>query len=694
MIIQNNNQVRSRIIMGIFIAVFTIITGQLLNLQLFSAKYRIQAENNAIYRKVQYPDRGIIYDRHNRAILSNVINYDLVVTPADARKGVDTTTLCRILNIDTAEYNKRILTAIIKNSRYKPSTFEPLLTQELYAQLNENMYKFPGFALQERPVRTYPFHCGASFLGRLGEVSADYLKKNPDAGYQAGDYIGLTGLEKQYETVLMGQRGVQRFLRDNRARIQGPYANGDFDTAAVAGRNIYSSVDIKVQQLGEEMFQGKIGAAVAINPKTGGIIAMVSAPTYDPNDLSPAEYRDHIGFLVTDTSLPMLNRAISGRYPPGSTYKPVGALIGLDEGLITPASGYPCLGAYYGCGVRIRCDEHWAGHADNLKLAIANSCNSYFCNLFKNTVDNPKYGNPRKGYAVWRNYMHSFGFGNPLGVDLPGEKGGNIPDTTIYNDAYGPRWVGCNLVTMGIGQDKMLVTPLQSANEACIIANKGWYYTPHFVDSIEHQTEDDSVYFSKYRIKHQPVHISDEDYRTVQQGMEDVTEVGTAHNVTIPGIKYAAKTGTAQVPKVKNLAVFIAYAPADDPKIAVAIYVENAGYGATWAAPIGAHMMEQYLNDTLTPDTQADVERLSKVNLYPPQIYEWRRRKDSLKQVQLREKAREIDSIALAKRTDSLRVAEAQKKKKSLPKNDQNKNTPAIINDDRKPSSTKPAKPK
>lgn len=694
MVIQNNNQVRSRIVLGIFVLVFVIIIVQLLNLQLVSSKYRIQAENNAIYRKVEYPDRGIIYDRHGRAILANVINYDLVVTPADARRGVDTAILCKILNIDTAEYNKRILTAIIKNSRYKPSTFEPLLTQELYAELNENMYKFPGFALQERPVRTYPFHSGASFLGRLGEVSADYLKKNPEQGYQPGDYIGLTGLEKQYEPILMGQRGVQRFLRDNRARVQGPYANGDFDTTAIAGRNLYTSVDIKVQQLGEKMFQGKIGAAVAINPKTGGIIAMISAPTYDPNDLSPAEYRSHIQFLSTDTSAPMLNRTISGRYPPGSTYKPIGALIGLDEGIITPASGYPCFGAYYGCNRRIGCDEHWGGHAADLKLAISNSCNSFFCNLFKNTVDNPKYGRPQKGYAVWRNYMYSFGFGHPLGIDLPGEKGGNIPDTTIYNEAYGMHWVGCNMVTMGIGQDKMLLTPMQSANEACIIANKGWYYTPHFVDSIEHQSDDDTTYLAKYRIKHMPLHISDQDYRTVQQGMEDVTEVGTAHNISIPGVKYAAKTGTAQVPLLKNLAVFIAYAPTDNPKIAIAVYVENAGYGATWAAPIAAHMMEQYLNDTLTEDTQNDVERLSKVNLYPHQIYEWRRKKDSLKQIQLREKAKEIDSIAMAKHTDSLRIADSKRKKKSQPERFSEKNTPAIISDDRKPSSAKPAKPK
>ncbi|ANI89907.1 penicillin-binding protein 2 [Arachidicoccus ginsenosidimutans] len=685
MAIQNNNQVRSRIILGIFAVIFAVILVQLLNLQLFSSKYRIQAENNAILRKVVYPDRGIIYDRKGRAILDNVINYDLIVTPAEARKGVDTSALCNILGIDTAEYHKRIITAIIKNSSFKSSTFEPLLTPELYAQLNENMYKFPGFALQERPVRTYPYHAGANFLGREGEVSSKFLKDNPDAGYQPGDNIGITGLEKSYEKVLMGQRGVQRFLRDNRARIQGPYANGDFDTTAVAGRNLYTSIDIKVQALGEKMFQGKLGAAVAINPKTGGIIAMVTAPSFDPNDLSPSEYRKHIGFLVTDTSQPMYNRAVSGGYPPGSTYKPIGALIALDEGLITPKTEYDCSRPYSCGGKLVHNDENGSEH-ETLKPAIAHSYNSYFCHIFKLTLDNPAYNSPRKGYAVWQNYMHSFGFGRALGVDIPGEKQGNIPDTMVYNEAYGSRWVACNLITMGIGQDKMLLTPLQSANEACIIANKGWYYTPHFVDSIENQTEDDTVYLAKYHVKHQPLHISDEDYRSVQEGMEDVTEIGTAHNITIPGVRYAAKTGTAQVPKLKNLAVFIAYAPVDNPKIAMAVYVENAGYGATWAGPIAAHMMELYLNDTLTSETQADVERLSKADLFPSQIYEWRRRKDSFKAVRLREEARRIDSIALARKEDSLKMALANKNKKA-PAKDSEHSSPAILSDKAKISS-------
>ena len=643
---QNNNQSRSRIILGIFIVVFAIIMTQLLNLQLFSPKYRLQAENNAIFRKVIYPDRGIIYDRKGQAMIDNVINYDFTVTPTEARKGVDTATLLSILGIDSAEYHKRMITAIIKNSSFKPSTFEPLLTKELFAQLNENLYKFPGFNLQERPVRIYPQRVGANFLGRLGEVSSDYLKDHPEEGYQPGDYIGIGGLEKSYEKVLMGQRGVKRYLRDNRSRIQGSYAGGDYDTAAVAGRSLYTSVDAKVQKLGEKLFENKLGAAVAINPKTGGVIAMVSAPSYDPNDLTPSEYRSHIGFLVTDTSRPMYNRAIAGMYPPGSTYKPLGALIALNEGVINPSYGYDCRGAYWACGKRVRCDEAWAGHAADLKTAIAHSCNSYFCNIFRMVIDNPKYGSPRKGYAVWRDYMHDFGFGRALGIDIPGERGGNIPDTSEYNHDYGNRWVSCNMVTMGIGQDRMTATPLQSANEACIIANKGWYYTPHFVDSIENPQPSDTSFLARYRVRHRVVNISDKDFQAVQAGMEDVAEVGTASRVKVPGVKYAAKTGTAQVPNLKNQAVFIAYAPVDDPQIAIAVYVENAGYGSAWAAPIAAHMMEQYLNDTLTEETKADVERLSKANLVPHQIYEWRRMKDSANAASARAQAHRKDSLA------------------------------------------------
>jgi len=626
------NQSRSRIIQILFIVIFLIIVIQLLNLQIFSTDYKLQAENNAIYRKVIYPDRGIIYDRRGKAILENTVMYDLMVTPSEI-KGTDTTALCSILGIDTAEFRKRIITAIIKNSRYKPSVFAPLLTDQMFARVNESMYKFPGFAVTERPVRAYPFHAAAHVLGYLGEVDSNFLKRHAGEGYEPGDYAGMTGLERSYEKVLMGQRGVQRYIRDNKNRIQGPYNNGIFDTSAIAGRNLYTSMDIDLQLLAEKLLQHKIGSAVAINPKTGGILAMATSPGYDPTMLTGAQRRKNFGRLILDTARPLLNRAIKGQYPPGSTFKPIDALIALDEGIITPSYGYPCGGAYYSCGRPVRCTEHFAGHSRNLRIAIAWSCNSYFSNVFRLIIDNPAYHNTQKGYLKWKEYMNDFGLGVDLNIDLPGEDDGNVPDTSGYNrDFGGPRWNSCNIVTLGIGQDRMLVTPLQMANAMCIIANKGYYYTPHFVDSIEKETPADSEFVGRYRAKRAALtHISDSSYNAVQLGMEDVATFGTAARAKIEGVNICAKTGTAQNPHGKNHSLFVAFAPREDPKIAICVVVENAGYGATWAAPIASLMMEKYLHDTISAQRQPEIERLANADLVPDAIKHWYYKQDSIK---------------------------------------------------------------
>lgn len=633
------NQSRSRIIQIFFILVFILMLLQLLNLQIFSTEYKLQAENNAIYRKVVYPDRGIIYDRHGQAILENTIMYDLMVTPSET-KGLDTNALCSIVGIDTAEYHKRILTAIIKNSRYKPSVFEPLISDEVFARLNENMYKFPGFNIVERPVRAYPFHSAANVLGYLGEVDSNFLKRHAGEGYEQGDYAGMTGLERGYEKVLMGQRGVKRYIRDNKNRIQGSYNNGTYDTSAIAGRNLYSSLDVKLQLLAEKLLQNKIGSAVAIDPRTGGILAMATAPSYDPAMLTGSQRRKNFGKLILDTARPLLNRAIKGQYPPGSTYKPLSALIALDEGVITPSYGYPCAGAYYSCGRPVKCTEHWQGHSKDLRTAIAWSCNSYFCNVFRMIVDNPQYHNPRIGYLHWKQYMNAFGLGTDLDIDLPGEDDGNIPDTSGYNkDFGGPRWNSCNIVTLGIGQDRMLVTPLQMANAMCIIANKGYYYTPHFVDSIENETIADTQFLGKYRMKHEALtHISDSSYNTVQLGMHDVATFGTAAAAKIEGIDICAKTGTAQNPHGKNHSVFVAFAPRENPRIAICVVVENAGFGATWAAPIASLMMELYLKDSISSARQPMIDKIASADLIPDPIKHWYFKQDSIKLVKQSQK--------------------------------------------------------
>jgi penicillin-binding protein 2 len=622
MALYNSN--RGGIIQIIIGVIFVILIGQLISLQVVSNKYKLAADNNAIFRKIIYPDRGIIYDRKKRALLENTISYDLVVIPNEA-KGVDTATLCEILKIDKEEYKKRMIEVIIKNSRVKAGTFEPFLSPELYAQLTENLYRFPGFSLSERSIRNYPYNTAAHVLGYVAEVDVNFLQKHEEEGYEMGDYAGMTGLEKQYESILMGQRGVKRFLRDNKGKIQGAYEKGEYDTLAIAGKNLFTSMDVEVQQLAEKLLQNKVGSAVAINPKTGGVIAMASTPGYNPNLLTGNQRRKTIGRLLLDSARPLYNRAIKGQYPPGSTFKPLGAIIALDEGLITPSYGYNCYGLYGACGDPRKCEHHNAGHAANLQLALANSCNSYFLQVFRMAIDNPKYKNAKTGYLKWKEYMNAFGFGRKLGVDLPSENKANIPDTAQYNRDFGnPRyWNSCYMLTLGIGQDRMTATPLQLANSMAYIANEGYYYTPHFVDSIEDESEEDAAILEKFRTKQKVTNIPPSIFKVIKEGMHDVTVYGTSAFIKVPGHEYCAKTGTAQNPHGKNHSLFVCFAPKDNPKIAVAVIVENAGYGATWAGPIAGLMMEKYLNDTLTPESKLKAETLSQVDLMPQAIKDW-----------------------------------------------------------------------
>ncbi len=618
------NSNRGGIIQIIIGVIFFFIIAQLISLQIFSSKYVLAANNNAIFRKIIYPDRGIIYDRKKRALLENTISYDLVVIPNEA-KGVDTATLCAILKIDKAAYTKRMVEVIVKNSRVKIGVFEPFLSAELYAQLTENLYRFPGFSLSERSIRSYPYNTAAHVLGYVAEVDVNFLQKHGEEGYEMGDYAGMTGLEKQYESILMGQRGVKRYLRDNKGKIQGAFEKGQFDTLAIAGRNLYTSMDVEVQQLAEKLLQHKIGSVVALNPKTGSVIAMASSPGYNPNLLTGNQRRKTIGRLLTDTARPIYNRAIKGQYPPGSTFKPLGALIALDEGLITPSFGYNCFGLYTSCGDPRKCEHHNAGHAANLQLALANSCNSYFLQVFRMAIDNPKYHNAKLGYLKWKEYMNSFGLGRKLGIDLPSENRANIPDTAQYNKDFGGAkyWNSCYMLTLGIGQDRMTSTPLQLANAMAFIANKGYYYTPHFIDSVEEEDDRDKELLVNFRTKQEVTKIPTEYFDIIKEGMHGVTVFGTAAFIKVPGHEFCAKTGTAQNPHGKNHSLFVCFAPKDNPTIAVAVVVENAGFGATWAGPIAGLVMEKYLNDTLTKESKTKVDYLSNVDLMPAAIKQW-----------------------------------------------------------------------
>ncbi len=617
------NQSRSNIIRLIFAGMFLVIAAQLFHLQIISAKYKKQAQENALFRKSIYPTRGIIYDRKGRAILNNTILYDLMVTPSQV-KNIDTAYLCQLIGIDTAEFRSRVLDAKYKNGPFRPTIFEDLLTPDMYARLEENIWKFPGFNLQERPVRIYPFNAAAHIMGYVGEVDSGILKRSNNF-YQLGDYVGRSGLEQYYEKELMGQRGIEFWLKDNKNRLVGHYQDKTLDTPAIAGKNLHTYMDIELQQLAEKLLTGKTGAVVAIEPSTGGILAMASGPSFDPNSLTGPDKQANYAKLALDVSGPLLNRAIKGQYPAGSTYKPIEALIGLDEGVINPASGIGCLGYYYGCNRPVKCDEKFPGHAANLRLAIAHSCNSFFCNTFRLIVDNPQYHNPRLGLMKWKEYVNAFGLGHRIGLDLPSEDGGNIPDTTAYDKEYNRSWNSCTMVTMGIGQDKMLVTPLQMANAMCIVANKGFFYTPHFMQSVEGSRDEDTL-LHRFQQRHDAVtHISEKDYETVQSGMQDVTEIGTGRPARIPGINMCAKTGTAEnkqvidnrVVKLHNHSIFVCFAPRENPKIAVAVIVENGGYGGAQAAPIASLLVEKYLRDTLRTERIQEVNRISGLNLMP-----------------------------------------------------------------------------
>jgi penicillin-binding protein 2 len=455
-------------------------------------------------------------------------------------------------------------------------------------------------------------------------VDSSIIKKS-NYFYQAGDFVGITGLERTYEPVLMGQRGIHYVVRDVHNRVMGPYENGKYDTAAIAGKNLRLALDIDLQQLGEKLMSNKVGSIVAIDPKTGGILAMVSSPGYDPNQLTGSDRGNNYIRLLRDPGKPLFNRAIQAMYPPGSTFKPLDALVALDEGVITPSFGIRCVGFYYGCSRVLHCTEHWAGHSKDLETAIAYSCNSYFFDVFRKIID--RKGDVAHGLAAWRNYMSAFGLGHPLGIDIPGENAGNIPDTTYYDKVFGQgHWSSCTIVSCGIGQGEILETPLQIANGACLIANHGYYYTPHFVKSID----GDTALLAPFHKKHVVTRIPDSMYRTVVAGMARVVEEGTARFVQVPGVQMCGKTGTAQNPHGKDHSLFEAFAPRNNPRIAIAVVVENAGYGATYAAPIASLMIEKYLNDTIATGPRTELmNRMINTTILPDYLKEGNQKQEA-----------------------------------------------------------------
>lgn len=614
------NQSRSTIIRLIFLACFLLLAFRLFQFQIIQQDYSRLADDNAYYKKVVWPNRGLILDRKGVAMVNNIAVYDLMVTPS-ATKGMDKVAFCKIVQMDTAEFNQKLVDIIKYKGRTISSVFLPLITYSIQSKLDEKMYDFPGFDLVQRSERTYPFNVGGNVFGYINEADTGMIRRSNYL--KSGDITGINGLENSYDRVLRGERGIEIFVRDSKQKIIGKYEDGKYDTLPEAGRNLKTSLDAKLQQLAEKLMGGKLGAAVAIDPKTGGILAMASGPGYDPNLLSGISKNKNIGNLLTDVTKPAFNFAIQGTYPPGSTFKPLGGLVALDEGIMTPSSGVGCGGGYNSCGKHVAC--HGGGHAGNLRNAMAASCNSYFITAFRKALDNPAYGSTQLGYQKWTEYMADFGLGHKLGIDIPREKRGNIPDTAFLAKSIGSHnWNSCALMTMGIGQDRMLTTPLQIANAMCIIANRGYYYIPHFVDSIDGETKQDTM-LQRYRIKHvSKQHIPDSSYDAIFDGMEDVVNNGTARRWRIPGISVCGKTGTSENyfrgRKQEEHSVFACFAPKDNPKICVAVLVQNAGQGAQFAAPIATLMIEQYLNDSLPKKRQTVVEQFASKKILPPYL--------------------------------------------------------------------------
>lgn len=580
---------KRRYVVGGFIFLIVVIyICRLFSLQVGNDKYKENADSNAFLRRIIYPARGLIYDREGRLVVFNQPAYDVMLIPKDVGD-FDTISLCNTLHITKEQLLEKW--ADMKNPRKNPgySAYTPQklishLSPQDYGRLQEKLYLFPGFFIQTRTVRQYKYNAAANILGNIREVSATDVEK--DRYYRSGDYTGDLGVEKSYEKQLRGQKGVEILMKDAYGRIKGKYENGIHDVAPISGKNLTLSIDMELQEYGERLMANKIGAIVAIEPATGEILALVTAPNYDPSLLVGKDRGKNYAALVRDPQKPLYDRALQGAYPPGSTFKPTQGLIFLQEGIVTTSTQYPCYHGYIN-GLRVGCHGH--GSPIALKPALQTSCNAYFCWGFKNMID--KRGTkPSVQLTKWKDYLVEMGYGYRLGVDLPSESRGFIPNADFYSKSFrGSKWSGNSVISVAIGQGEVLATPLQIANLCATIANRGYYHTPHIVKHVA-----DTVIDSKFREKHTP-HIKKEYYEVVAEGMRMAVLGGTCRGAALPGIEVCGKTGTAQNPHGKDHSAFMGFAPYHNPKIAIAVYVENAGFGATYGVPIGSLMMEKYL---------------------------------------------------------------------------------------------------
>ena len=591
---------RKYVIGGIAVVIVIVYTVRLFVLQIMSDDYRKSADSNAFLKKIEYPSRGVISDRNGELLVYNQPAYDIMVVVNEAKDRLDTLEFCQALGISKAYFIKRMNDIKDRNknpgySRFTQQLFMAQLSNQDFSVFREKLFRFPGFYIQQRSIRQYQYPYAAHVLGDVAEVSESDIEN--DDYYQAGDFIGKLGIERYYEKQLRGEKGVQILLRDAHGRIKGKYQNGMYDSRPVAGKDLTLSLDIKLQALGERLLEGKIGSIVAIEPATGEVLCMVSSPTYDPRLMVGRQRGKNHKILAANVWKPLLNRSIMGQYPPGSTFKTSQALTYMTEGIISPGTAFSCAHGFSFKGLHVGCH----GHGSPLAIvdALSTSCNAYFCwGLYYMIGNRKKYHSAHDAMNVWRDYMVSMGFGYKLGIDLPGEKRGLIPNGDYYNNAYKGSWNGLTVISISIGQGEVNLTPLQIANLGATIANRGYYITPHVVKKIRGEALD-SAFTEKHYTK-----ASRSSYDWVVSGMRSSVVKGTCKAANRSDYLVCGKTGTAQN-RGQDHSVFMGFAPMDDPKIAIAVYVENGGFGADYGVPIGSLMMEQYITGKLSPASEA-----------------------------------------------------------------------------------------
>ena len=600
----------NKLLTGLAVAA-AILVGKLFYIQIIDDSYKIDASNNSMVHAVIYPTRGIIYDRNGKILVGNKVEYDMLVTPKEVGE-FDTLELCDILGI-TEEFLKSKMDEYHRDRRkigYRSVVMLTHLPPQVFMRFAEVAYRFPGFRGQARNTRDYPFNAGGNLLGYISEVNSSDIKRNPEI-YKSGDYIGKTGIEATCEEYLRGKKGYNIYLRNSRNRIESRYKDGEMDKEAIPGKDIVTTIDAGLQHYGQELMQNKVGSLVAIEPSTGEILTLVSSPGIDVEML--ANIGSHYREIAENPYKPMFNRAVQSSYPPGSVFKLVNGLIGLQEGVFTPETEYPCHMGYVFGRNRLGCHDHRSPL--DLEEAVMMSCNAYFCYVFRDILENSRYASVAEGLDAWNRYVESFGFGRRLGSDFPSELGGTIPDSRYYDSVYGEgQWKATNVISLSIGQGEIGCTPLHLANLCAIMANRGYYYIPHLIRGTDNVSIDSKYYERQYTLvdtSYFPVLVEGM-YRAVNSGYGSG---GTGTVAAVEGLDICGKTGTAQNPRGDDNSVFICFAPKDDPKIAVAAYIEHGSFGARWAAPIASLLVEKYLNNEIAPSRKALETRVMEGNL-------------------------------------------------------------------------------